>query len=497
MRKLFQKTFGRLNGRRQQRGQVLVIVVFAMVGLISAIGLVVDVGITFIQFGRLRRAVDAAALSASLQYREGVGIDQLTLSATEFLVLNDINDPTATVTTCVEDPNLCDKNGNGLTDPGENRKFVHVVANTNAELAFMPILGIRTVPLTAEAVSEAASLDVILVIDISESMTNDAPNYPDPGNEMRDPSVCNNASSGGPYSGDCSPFLDVKKAASSFVDYLFLPYDRVAVVTFDDHPHLELPLDHCEVNGLDQAYCYSHVQNTIRNLEVTQRGGGIGPGTDGACDFSEPASGPCRKYAVEDGGDGHYVGFDCPAYHLTRNPASCGTTNIGGGLLEAGNEFGFNGREEALWVVILLTDGAANSSTDVTMTNPHGFCPASTHTQPFCRDALVSTRHCADADTRTRCETEGGVWDPENFDADDFARDMADFTGKDQSALVFTIGLGDLVTSYPAGDPDAGEQLLMYTADAGGGLYYFAPSGDELRDIFKQIADNIAVRLTR
>jgi hypothetical protein len=156
-----------------------------------------------------------------------------------------------------------------------------------------------------------------------------------------------------------------------------------------------------------------------------------------------------------------------------------------------------NGREEALWVVILLTDGAANSSTDVTMTNPHGFCPGSTHTQPFCRDALVSTRHCADADTRDRCIAEGGVWDPENYDADDFARDMADFTGKDQHALIFTIGLGNQVVNAPAGDPDAGEKLMMYAADAGGGLYFFAPTGNDLRDIFKQIADNIAVRLTR
>ena len=491
MRNLIRKTFSRLQGRRQPRGQVLVVVVFAMIGLISAIGLVVDTGITFIQYGRLRRAVDAAALSASLQYREGVGIDELTLAATEFLVLNDINDPTATVVTCEEDPSLCDKNGNGVLDAGEKRKFVHVIANSNAELAFMPILGIRTVPLTAEAVSEAASLDVVLVIDISESMTKDSP---DP--TMWDPSVCNNAVSGGPFSGDCDPFMDVKVAASSFVDYLFLPYDRVSIVTFDNNQHTILQLDSCEVPDiLDKDSCYHKIQTQIEGLDVTDMGNGIGPGTEGACDFSLPASGPCRLY--DTAGDNHYIGFDCPIFHTNGDPSSCGTTNIGGGMLEAGNELGYRGRQEALWVVILLTDGAANSSTDVSMTNPFGFCPPSTHTQPFCRDALASTRHCADADTRDRCIAEGGTWDPENYDADDFARDMADFTGKDQHALIFTIGLGSLVVDAPKGDADAGEQLMMYTADAGGGLYYFAPSGDELRDIFKQIADNIAVRLTR
>jgi hypothetical protein len=73
---------------------------------------------------------------------------------------------------------------------------------------------------------------------------------------------------------------------------------------------------------------------------------------------------------------------------------------------------------------------------------------------------------------------------------------MADFAGIDQQALVFTIGLGDQVVNAPAGDPDAGEKLLEYTAAAGQGLYYPAPSGDDLRDIFAQIADKIAVRLT-
>lgn len=497
MRNFLHKTFSRLNGRRQQRGQVLVIVVFAMIGLISAIGLVVDVGITFIQYGRLRRAVDAAALSASLQYREGVTDEALDLSATQFLVLNDINDPTATVITCEEDFSLCDKNGSGSIDPGENRKFVHVVANTNAELAFMPILGIRTVPLTAEAISEAASLDVVLAIDVSESMTFDAP----PGDPMRDPSQCNAASSGGPFTGDCSPFTDVKVAASEFVDQLFFPYDRVSVITFDRNIHIDiLPLDHCEVNGLDQAGCYHAVQTAIQHLSVYQAGGepGVDIGYTGVTCATPPASGPCRIYydADGDGVEDDYGGFDCPIYHDTGNPASCTTTDIGGGLLEAANEFGRGFREDSLWVVILLTDGAANSSTDVSMDNPYGFCPASTHTQPFCRDLQVSTRHCADPDTRARCEVEGGVWDPENYDADDFAHDMADFAGLDQHALIFTIGLGDLVVNAPQGDPNAGEAMMQYAADVGGGLYFFAPSGDELRDIFRQIADNIAVRLT-
>ena len=55
----------------KEKGQVLVIVVFAIVGLIAFIGLVVDLGLVYIGHGQLRRSVDAAALAASLQYREG------------------------------------------------------------------------------------------------------------------------------------------------------------------------------------------------------------------------------------------------------------------------------------------------------------------------------------------------------------------------------------------------------------------------------------------
>jgi len=57
--------------------------------------------------------------------------------------------------------------------------------------------------------------------------------------------------------------------------------------------------------------------------------------------------------------------------------------------------------------------------------------------------------------------------------------------------------LGKLVTTSSQGDPRDGEQLLKYAAGVTGGLYYYAPTGDQLRAIFAKIADNIATRLTR
>jgi hypothetical protein len=44
----------------------------------------------------------------------------------------------------------------------------------------------------------------------------------------------------------------------------------------------------------------------------------------------------------------------------------------------------------------------------------------------------------------------------------------------------------------------AGEQYLRYAAEeVGGGNYYFAPSGNQLNEIFLDIARNLATRLTQ
>ncbi|MCL4824141.1 MAG: hypothetical protein KJZ57_07985 [Anaerolineales bacterium] len=74
--------------KKQERGQAIVLIAFAFIGLIAMIGLMVDGGMLLIEYGRLKRAIDAASLSAALQYREGYTTAQLTDAATEFLQLN-------------------------------------------------------------------------------------------------------------------------------------------------------------------------------------------------------------------------------------------------------------------------------------------------------------------------------------------------------------------------------------------------------------------------
>jgi hypothetical protein len=505
---------------RQSRGQILVIVALAIVVLIAIVGLALDVGLMFIDNARLRRAVDAAALSAALQFRENYERSDLARSAIDILTLNNVMDLTVVIEICdstlptyetwmlshtltelsvlppgghvFHNNNLC------ATPP---RKMVRVIAHDQVNLAFLPVVGIDHAAIQADATSETASIDLVLVIDTGESMTYDAP----AGDPLRDPSVCNVADTGDGMPGECHPFEQVKQAAVDFIhEATYFPYDRVAVIAFNRVGITVLSfadLDYSTTDPVEIAAIESTIISRIEALTVYEG--------QGEC----PSGQPCRVYNQFD----EFLSFACgdgyefpalPRDPLTfdedlNDPSQCPSTNIGAGLLLAGNEFATPPiRQNALWAVILLTDGAANS----------GQCPRSTWGEQqyetdwvtlWCRDPYADTRHCADADNLVRCDLAGGVWDPDHYDADDYARDMVDFVAYDQQAYIYAIGLGNIVINSSIGDPDAGQELLMYAANTGdgdpgdAGLYYYAPDATELRAIFQRIAENIAIRLSQ
>jgi len=456
-----------------ERGQVLVVVALAIVGIIAIVGLALDVGVMFIENARLRRAVDSAALAAALQFREGYQMIDLDSSAIEFLRLNGIHDPDALVQICWEpapspgDPDYIHHNPDLCTDP--RRKFVRVVATGSAQLAFLPVIGINSAPIAAEAISETASVDVVLVLDRSESMTWTAA-APPVIDLMRDPSKCNAETSGDGYVGDCHPFDEVKRAAVSFVDQLYFPYDRVAVVTFDKIPQVVMEFSNDPVV----------IISAIKGLTVYEGEGEFPNGL------------PSRWYDSDD----LYWGLQCPMENpnpgeelfINPDPTGCTTTNIGAGLYTAGLVFNIPPvRQESLWVVILLTDGVANAGYD-----DEGlyFCPESTWPNsavppdilPKCNDGISASHHSPVSSA--------------DYDAEDYAYDGADFVSHGQNALIFTIGLGDAVQYTSTEDGTAlGELFLQYAADQGQGLYSHASSA-ELREVFRKIAENIATRLT-
>lgn len=191
-----------------------------MLALLAFVGLAADGAILYVTYGQLRRSVDAAALAAAAQLREARTQTELDRSAQEVMRLQGLMPPahigadevSGDVSPvdgfpddndgidndgdgCVDDPNqLCIRVETcqglysavptGFTDPliandpalctYPPRKLVRVEGSTSAEFTFMRLWGWNRVQLNASAVSEAAALDVMLVLDASYSMTWDA-----------------------------------------------------------------------------------------------------------------------------------------------------------------------------------------------------------------------------------------------------------------------------------------------------------------------------------
>ena len=437
-----------ISKNRREKGQALVLIAVAFIVLLAFVGLVVDVGTLFIQYGHLRRAVDAASLSAASQFREFRTLGEMTAAAQEFLRLNGVGDATPTVEIC--DPNAIPVDTALCTSP-YLRKLVRVRATLPVRFSFLPVIGISTANVTASAIGEAASLDVVLVLDTSASMASD--------NANSDPSLCN------PHS--CQPFESVRAAATVFVNNLYFPYDRLAIVSFDRAVSVDQPLTTDKTTAL----------NSLNSLTLRPQPG------DPPCDFIPSAQ----------------------STPIQPDPSGCTTTNIGGGLLGASSALTDPSlaRYDSLWVVILLTDGAANH-TDSQPGFPNGYCPASTWFQtgcntingeewscPICRDvAGISTYHNSSS---------------ADYDAEDYAVDRAKELAQlrtdslnQSEMLIFTIGLGDQVTNTAYGKPDAGQELLEFIKDqAGFGGYYASPTAADLGDIFEDIAQNIFTRITQ
>ncbi len=526
---------------RAERGQAIVIIGMGLLGLLAFIGLTVDTGILFIGVGHLRRAVDAAALAAASQFREGRDVTDLDSIAREVIELNDVAPETVTLKVCLasdpsdpdysnpyNDPNLC------LTGGAWRRKLVTIEATMQVDFVFLTLIGWHNTTIIANAESEAASVDVALVLDTSQSMTSDAscydgddddadgvpddcgagPGVPDADDQYYDAVQCNAADPLGAdgFPGECHPFEEVKSAASAFIERMNFPYDRVAIVHFDLYSEVLVPITDT------RAVSETALLDVIKNMQVYED------------TYTSP---PCMYFTTD-----------------PPDPSGCVNTAIGGGLRLGGGEFGRAPiRQEAVWVVVFLTDGAANASQPDpdNPTNPNLYCPQSAWVSPFCRDPEWETRHSV-LDTGVYTHTNGAFFEPLLYDAEDFARDMADFVAcapkkgeaaewctqsldydaipaqGGQGALIYAIGLGQLmVSNFDGGDADAGDRLLRYIAAVGDdgnpetdfcagvavpalttgndsyscGNFYFSEFGTGLTAVFESIASRIFTRLTK
>lgn len=414
---------------RYEKGQSLIILALTFVAMLAFIGLVIDVGSLYVTYTQLKRAVDAAAVAAAnnIKYPQASYTERkakITESARELLILHNVtNVSSLKVYVCTDSDlppdfeKLCPD-----TSAGEMpRKLAWVEATQESPVYFLRLFGVESIPFTTSAVGEAATVDLVLVFDTSESMASDidlsddgyaTPGYAGNANNF-DPSSCN-------ANYDCYPMRQAKDAAAGLVGNLFDGYDQVAIVTYNYDAEVVVPLtsDLLSVSKeIDSKDAYDGSKDKVQvhddasskrtawyskpdPLSVVHSINPIFPDdrdgdgmdadpnllcTDELTIYSDPPNQPGHDMWDDDTfepcddddkldtfdwdddgqwGDDTYTEADInidSANHYYEG-TSLLSTCIGCGLRVAADQLKEGGRQASLWVILFLTDGIPNLS---------------------------------------------------------------------------------------------------------------------------------------
>jgi Flp pilus assembly protein TadG len=411
---------------RREHGQALVLIALAMVVLIAAIGLATDASIIYRAKQDLQRTLDSAALAAAYKLPNQTNASK---AAYEFARLHGYD---------------FDPSGNKLnvTFPVYNppRKAVAVQGSTNVSFAFLGILGFHTMQLSAQGEAESAPLDVYLILDLSQSMVYDTTKpspWPPAGftacstwdsNNMYDcvAKYCN-------WARKCDPLdLHIKTAAKFFVDQLDPQFDRVGLVVYDQFG--------TKIIGLSSNYIA--VKAAIDNINAFDHQGASGS--------------------------------QCP----NTNPSACNkNTNIGDGIMFAHNGIASEGRMDAIWSMVLLTDGKAN----IYRSCPN--CPSIPPNPSGCGALACQTLYLCE-----QCQL-----------ADDWAINNAKDTWIKHETVIYTIAYG--TTSNDPTYQDLMKKVADWTdngtLDGTTNNFWVAPDEAGLRTAMTEIAQRIYSRLLK
>jgi len=510
--KFFRSLLGIRMRDTSEQGQSAAILAIAFVALAAFVGLVTDAGSLYVTYTKLKRAVDASAVSAAnaikspgLSYSQRKALS--TQAAKEMLDFNNVKDISSIEVYTCEDADVPPALNDTCPETGESpRKLVWVQATQDSPVYFLYLFGVENVPLTIHAIGEAATVDLVIVIDSSESMGLNTPGYGNP----FDPGPCNNQAMANPNdpTGKCRPLWDAKQAAKALVNSMFEGYDQIGVINYDFD-------DNLQTNLTDN---FSVARNAIDSIQLHDdaaipevMGIPMEPGT-----FN-----PLNVTVTDPSAD--------PDPNSNKSALS---TCTGCGIRRAGALLNDWGRPDSVWVIVLLSDGATNVSDvpgEVDPVYKNGFCGGGIGNRmwdlPWCRDDDPASRHCGPYHSSSSNCPPGSIWvgnHSPNYDVEDYARDMIDQVALVESSnsnepiianeiVMYTIGLG--LASTPANNY-AGEELLRYMANIGEdgsrgddscdgvahqmhcGNYYYAPNASYLIQIFEEIANRIFTRIS-
>lgn len=264
------KNISTQNSGEKSQGQILVIFGISLLALLFFVGLALDAGSLYVTYGHLKRAVDSAAIAAANEFKRGADSSDMAKTANEVMTLMNTDMSTLNLQLYV-----CDEKDNstwgtaayatsttpdGIRDPhlqtvspvfwarcpdtitGETpKKLVWIEATQKAPLYFLTLMGFTNISLSTNTISEAAPLDLVIVLDVSESMGNGTNNAFPLGHPLygsvnsntnwQDP---NDPGDGCNTNHSCRPLEDAKQAAIKLVDTLYDAIDQVSIVTYSN-----------------------------------------------------------------------------------------------------------------------------------------------------------------------------------------------------------------------------------------------------------------------
>jgi Flp pilus assembly protein TadG len=182
--------WGTLGG--QQKGQSLVIITFAFVGILAFVGLAIDLGWVYVERVRVARAADAAALAGASELSlEGAAHRR----ALVYLQENGYDYTSGTVRLIIDGQPISEIDGEPFPNPSEEEADtiiwidtrhardedepntadrIQVRVQQQVFMTFMQFIGFRRFPVEATAEAESINnLDVVIVYDKSGSMEYD------------------------------------------------------------------------------------------------------------------------------------------------------------------------------------------------------------------------------------------------------------------------------------------------------------------------------------
>ncbi|MCU0513327.1 MAG: pilus assembly protein TadG-related protein [Anaerolineae bacterium] len=166
MQALVRRLFRHLR-QRGETGQSIILLAIGFVALAGFVGITVDVSLAFVRYAQLSRAVDSAAIAAANQMRQDRTLATVNLAARQFIEFHGLNPEQIWVDTCLTQP------GDRELCTFDQAKLVRVRAFVKSQTVFMRLLGVQSFDLVAAAVSQTAALDVVIIMDVSESMASD------------------------------------------------------------------------------------------------------------------------------------------------------------------------------------------------------------------------------------------------------------------------------------------------------------------------------------